>query len=78
MMSSQLGRLILDTSAASIDEMTAAPDSAGQYGPMDSLLGELALRIRLRSSSNGDRRPEELSSTVNVVATATDEGVPTP
>jgi hypothetical protein len=55
--------LILDTSAASIDEMTAAPDSAGQYGPMDSLLGELALRIRLRSSSNGDRRPEELSST---------------
>lgn len=59
MMSSQLGRMILDVSGASGDEMTATPDQAGRYAPIDSLLGDLAVQIRDGSRSRGDRRPEE-------------------
>jgi len=59
MMSSQLGRMILDASGASGDEMKATPDRAGRYSPMDDLLGELAVQIRVESRSRGDRRPEE-------------------
>jgi len=59
MMSSQLGRMILDVSGASGDEMTATPDPAGRYGPIDSLLGKLAVQIGGESRSHGDRRPEE-------------------
>jgi hypothetical protein len=59
MMSSQMGRMILDASGASADEMKATPDRAGRYSPIDDLLGELAVQIRVESRSRGDRRPEE-------------------
>jgi len=51
--------MILDVSGASGDEMTATPDPAGRYGPIDSLLGKLAVQIGGESRSHGDRRPEE-------------------
>lgn len=59
MMTSQLGRMILDVSGASVDEMTATPDQAGRYAPIDSLLGDRAVQIRDGPRSRGDRRPEE-------------------
>jgi hypothetical protein len=59
MLSSQLGRTILDASGEAGDEMKATPDRAGRYSPMDDLLGELAAQIRVESGSRGDRRPEE-------------------
>lgn len=59
MMSSQLGRMILDSSGASGDGMKATPDRAGRYSPIDDLLGELAIQIRVESRPRGDRRPEE-------------------
>jgi hypothetical protein len=36
--------MILDVSDTSGDEMTATPDPAGRYGPIDSLLGNFAVR----------------------------------
>lgn len=61
MMTSQLGRMVLDASGASGDEMTATPDPAGRYAPIGSLLGEVAVQIRGESRPRGDRRPEDFS-----------------
>jgi hypothetical protein len=63
MMSSQLGRVILGASAATEDEMSAAPDPDGGYGPMDGLLEEIAAQAGGESQVGGDRRPGSQSST---------------
>lgn len=42
MMSSQLGRMILNASASTEDEMSARPDPDGSYGPLDAILAEIA------------------------------------
>jgi hypothetical protein len=63
MMSSQLGRVILGGSASTEDEMNAAPDQSGCYGPIDGLLEELAAQAGGVSRIQGDRRPGIGSST---------------
>ena len=63
MMSCQLGRMILDRSAATEDEMSAAPNPDGGYGPMDGLLEETADRAASDSRFERDRRPGTQSST---------------
>ena len=63
MMSHQLGRMILDRSASTEDEMSAAPNPDGGYGPMDGLLEEIADRADSNSRFERDRRPESQSST---------------
>lgn len=42
MMSSQLGRMILNASASTEDEMSARPDPDGSYGPFDAILKKIA------------------------------------
>lgn len=42
MMASQLGRMILNPSVSTEDEMSARPDSDGSYGPLDAILEEIA------------------------------------
>ena len=63
MMSSELGRMILDRSAATEDEMSTAPNPDGGYGPMDGLLEEIADRVDDSSRVGRDRRPGSQSST---------------
>ena len=63
MMSSQLGRMILDRSAATEDEMSAAPNTDGGYGPMDGLLEEIADWADDNPRVGRDRRPGSQSST---------------
>ena len=63
MMSFQLGRMILDRSAATEDEMSAAPNPDGDYGPMDALLEEIADRADNNSRFEGDRRSGTQPST---------------
>jgi hypothetical protein len=63
MMSSQLGRMILDRSAATEDEMSAAPNPDGGYGPMDGLLEEIADRADNNSRFERGRRPGTQPST---------------
>jgi hypothetical protein len=48
-MSSQLGRMILNASASTEDEMSARPDPDGSYGPLDAILEEIAAQ-RLNES----------------------------
>lgn len=55
MMASQLGRMILDASEASADEMTAKPDSTGRYGQMDGFLADLAGQIRIQSDAHDEQ-----------------------
>lgn len=62
MVSSQLGRMILDRSTATEDEMSAAPNPDGGYGPMDGLLEEIADRTD-SSRFERDRRPGTQPST---------------
>lgn len=57
MMSSQLGRMILDGANTSGDEMDAAPEADGGYGPMDGLLDDIARGVRAEPVVGGDRRP---------------------
>ena len=63
MMSHQLGRMILDRSASTEDEMSAALNTDGGYGPMDGLLEEIADWVDDSSRLERDRRPESQSST---------------
>lgn len=42
MMTSQLGRVILNASGSTEDEMNARPDPEGSYGPLDAILKEIA------------------------------------
>jgi hypothetical protein len=42
MMSSQLGRMILNASASTEDEMSARPDADGSYGPLDAIIKKMA------------------------------------
>jgi len=63
MMSSQLGRVILGGSASTEDQMSAAPDKSGSYGPIDGLLEEIAAQTGGEASIQGDRRPVRRSST---------------
>ena len=44
MMGSQLGHIILNTTA-SADEMKTKPDEDGQYGPIDQLLKKVAAEL---------------------------------
>lgn len=62
MMSTQLGRMILDSGAARADEMSAAPDQDGRYDPIDGLLEEIAELSRSESRSVVDRRPGSRST----------------
>ncbi len=57
MMSSQLGRIILGSSASSADEMSSQPDQDGRYGPLDELLEEIVADARSGSEVGDDRRP---------------------
>ena len=57
MMSSQLGRIILGSSASSADEMSAQPDQDGRYGPLDELLEEIVAQTGSESEVGDDRRP---------------------
>jgi hypothetical protein len=62
-MSSQLGRVILGDSGSTEDQMSAAPDQSGSYGPIDGLLEEIAAEAGSEVSIKGDRRPGRRSST---------------
>lgn len=48
-MSSQLGRMILNASVSTEDEMSARPDPDGSYGPLDEIFDEVAAQ-RLNES----------------------------
>ena len=62
-MSSQLGRVILDRSTATEDEMSAAPNPGGGFGPMDGLLEKIADSVDDSSRFERDRRPGTEPST---------------
>jgi hypothetical protein len=57
MISSQLGRVILGGPSASGDEMSATADHGGGYGPLDTLLEDVAANAGRTSARKGDRRP---------------------
>jgi hypothetical protein len=59
---SQLGLIILDASAATCDEMSAAPHPDGSYGPIDGLLDEIAIGVVADPLGRGYRRPEDGSA----------------
>jgi len=63
MMTSQLGRLMPDSSSAKPDAANSKPDEQGRYSPMDELLSELSERMGVESASRGDRRPDDSYST---------------
>lgn len=58
MLSSQLGRVILNGATASPDEMSVAPDPEGGYGSLDSLLEGVMDAV----GKGGDRRPDNSRS----------------
>ncbi len=63
MMTHQLGRMILDRSVSTEDEMSATPNADGGYGPIDDLLEEIAESVDDSSQLERDRRPGTQPST---------------
>lgn len=61
MMSSMLGRMLLDASMTTADEMTFSPTADGDHRRTDEMLEEVAARLDPNSSGSGVRQPEEFS-----------------
>lgn len=63
MMSSQLSRMILESTDASGDEMRAKPPADDQVDPIGGLLDDVAVQALSRQGRHGDRRPDSSTST---------------
>lgn len=57
MMSTQLGRILLGTSASTQDAISAKPDRDRRYGLLDELLEEVAAQALAKSRLRKNRQP---------------------